>query len=109
MLEGEDRARSLKENTLANGTLSDMYPRIISKDLEIGAFGQSDRFEHTTRGTIFRRTRYLEYPFINLPFLRLTTPRATSPVTFHESAVTPVTAAGNRLHLVTAAAVVVVE
>lgn len=42
-----------------------------------------------------------------LPFLRLATPLATYPVTFHVSAVTPVTAAGNAIRLVTA--VVVVE
>lgn len=42
------------------------------------------------------------------PFLQLVTPRATSPVTFHVSAATPVTAAGNTIRLVTAVVVVVV-
>lgn len=73
----------------------------------IGAFGQSDRFEHYSSG-IPVYSMYLELSAdTNSPFLRLAAPRATSPVTFHESAVTPVTAAGNRIRLVTAVVVVV--
>lgn len=42
------------------------------------------------------------------PFLRLATPRATYPVTFHVSAVTPVTVAGNTIRRLVVVLVVVV-
>lgn len=57
---------------------------------------------------ISRARGYPSLPRRALPFLRLATPRATSPVTFHVSVATPVAAAGNTIRLVTVAVVVVV-
>lgn len=85
------------------------YPCVISKDLELER--SANRIpSNTTRPPVFQclLELYLELSAdTNSPFLRLAAPRATSPVTFHESAATPVTAAGNRIRLVTAVVVVV--
>lgn len=86
-----------------------MYPRVISKDLELERSANRGFASNTTR-TVFQCVLDISrVRLINLPFLRLTTPRATSPVTFHESAVTPVTAAGNTIRRLVTAVVVVVE
>lgn len=98
----------------ANRTLG-IYPR-VSGESGIRTFRDQSRRPRnsgllarygTPRRVLLRVLAGIRLPRGGLPFLRLATPRATSPVTFHVSAVTPVTAAGNTIRLVIAVVVVV--
>jgi len=106
--------RGLKENTRTGHSVcicESLEESGIRSNVSAGPVEPGPRNSGATRrhGTPRRvhptRAGIIPVSSFDLPFLRLAAPRATYSVTFHVSAVTPVTAAGNTIRLVTAVVV----